>query len=147
MVSPPSESGAMRSSSLRPLRSTTTAGRRSRRLSMGTRLCPPARILTSSPPAWRSERASSRVSGRAYRNGAGFTGRPLAHEQGAGNLSAHLIDLLATDALRLEACHEHLQPVGRRRIAALAQVGPEDEVLRTYGPDAGGRVGEGNARR
>jgi hypothetical protein len=49
----------------RPLRSTTTAGAASRRLSIGTRLCPPARGRASSPCSARRSSASASPQGRS----------------------------------------------------------------------------------
>ena len=53
--------------------STRSDGRSTRMFSAGTRLCPPARIFASSPPAASELNASSSDSGRTYSNRAGFT--------------------------------------------------------------------------
>jgi hypothetical protein len=50
-------------SSATPLTSMRCAGRASRSASMGTRLCPPARTLASSPYSARAETASAAVRG------------------------------------------------------------------------------------
>src|SRR2546425_9768821 len=71
----------------------------------------------------------------------------LAHQQGARDLAPHRLDLLAVDALGREAGHEHLQAVRRGRVAGLAQVRPEDEMLRAHVPDQRGRLGEGHPLR
>ena len=42
---------------------------------MGTRLCPPARTLASSPSLDSSARAAPTLSGASYSNAAGFTSR------------------------------------------------------------------------
>ena len=54
-------------------RSTTTAGRTRRMFIIGTRLCPPASTLASSPYRARRSSASSTVRGAKYSNGAGRT--------------------------------------------------------------------------
>src|SRR5690348_4580132 len=51
----------------------------------------------------------------------------LAHEQGAGHLAPHGLDLLAAHLGGLEARHEHLETIVRSGIAALAQIRAEDE--------------------
>jgi hypothetical protein len=63
--SPPSVVRAIPASSRTPLTSTSTAGRTSRMLSIGTRLCPPARTLVSPGAAARSGIASARLAARA----------------------------------------------------------------------------------
>src|SRR5215475_16000440 len=80
-----------------------------------------------------------------YRPRHSMTGLP--HEQGAGNLAPHGLDLLAAYPGGLEAGHEHLEPIGRGWIAALAQIRAEDEVLRSHALDARRGVGEGHAGR
>ena len=64
-----------RSSATRPM-STKCPKRAKRKLSIGTRLCPPARILASSPSSASVASTSSRSSGAWYSNGAGFMLRP-----------------------------------------------------------------------
>src|SRR4030095_5025367 len=38
---------------------------------------------------------------------------PLSHQEGAGNLPTHRVDLLPADPLRPHACHEHIEPLRR----------------------------------
>src|SRR5947208_5311361 len=71
----------MPSRSPRRLMSTRCDGRARRRLSRGTRLCPPARIFASSPCSARRATASSTEPARWYSNGGGFT-PPLYHTSG-----------------------------------------------------------------
>ena len=56
--------------------STRCSKRVNRSASIGTRLCPPASTLASSPCSASSPHTSSIVSGAWYENGAGFTNRP-----------------------------------------------------------------------
>src|SRR3984893_8837383 len=69
-----------------------------------------------------------------------------AHQERAGALAAHGLDLLAGDALGEQAGDEHLEAVGGRGVAGLTEVGAEDEVLRAHRLDARGGVGERDAR-
>ena len=55
--------------------STSAGGRTIRKFIIGTRLCPPARTLASSPSSPSRSSASSTVSTRWYSKAAGFTGR------------------------------------------------------------------------
>src|ERR1044071_113459 len=54
------------------------AGRARRKFIAGTRLCPPAQTLPSSPCSASRSSASSSVRGAKYRNAAGFICTPLA---------------------------------------------------------------------
>src|SRR5947209_2091088 len=64
----------------------------------------------------------------------------LAHEELAGHLSTHRLDLLPRDALGQEPGDEHLIPVGLRGIARLAEVGAEHEALGADLLDVRGRL-------
>src|SRR5580765_6636885 len=67
---------------------------------------------------------------------------PLSHQKGARGLPTHRVDLLPADPLGQQARHEHLEPVGGGGIAALPEVGPQDEVASPHASNALGGVGE-----
>src|SRR5437773_1393382 len=66
--------------------------------------------------------------------------RRSAHQQLARHLAPHDLDLLLRDALGDEAADEHRVAVGLRRVARLAKVGAEDEVLGSDLLDVCGRL-------
>src|SRR5256712_800334 len=77
----------------------------------------------------------------AHGDGTGDVQRgTLAHEELAGHLSTHRLDLLPRDALGQEPGDEHLIPVGLRGIARLAEVGAEHEALGADLLDVRGRL-------
>src|SRR5262249_27565035 len=53
----------------------------------------------------------------------------LPHEELAGVLAAHRLDLLLRDPVRHQPPDQPPQPVGRRWIRRLAEIGRDDEVL------------------
>ena len=54
----------------------------------------------------------------------------------------HAVDLRRRESRGLQAGEERLEPVGMQRIAGLAQVAGKNAVLRTYGANRLGIIGE-----
>src|SRR5438034_7715099 len=66
--------------------------------------------------------------------------RCSAHQELAGRLAPHQPDLVLRDAFRHQPRDEHRVAVGLGRVARLAKVGAEDEVLGTDLLDVCGRL-------
>jgi hypothetical protein len=56
------------------------------------------------------------------------------HQQLAGHLASHRRDLILAETSLHQVGDEQLEPIGRARVAGLAEIGRENEVLRADGP-------------